>query len=151
MTVKELRAKLKLTQPEMAKALHVSTGAVQHLENGRMKLSKVMSERIKSVFSVDIAPDEKAPAKKATVKKPAAKQSKKPATKKTAKKPAEKPAVKNATATGEVVIQSPIGGEISTKEILQKIPKNVDKVYVRVDQNKLWWVRGQETGSVDIW
>ena len=24
-------------------------------------------------------------------------------------------------------------------------------VFVRVDQNKLWWIRGDETGSVDIW
>ena len=28
---------------------------------------------------------------------------------------------------------------------------NVDKVYVRLDQNKLHWVKGDETGSVDIW
>lgn len=138
MTVKELRKNLKLTQPEMAKALNVSTGAVQHLENGRMKLSKIMSERIKNVFSVDIAPEEKAPAKK-TAKKPAARKS------------VKKPAGKSAVVAGEIVIQSPVGGDISTKEILKKIPKDADKVYVRVDQNKLWWVRGKETGGVDIW
>ena len=26
-----------------------------------------------------------------------------------------------------------------------------DTVFVRVDQNKLWWVKDDETGSVDIW
>ena len=26
-----------------------------------------------------------------------------------------------------------------------------DKVYVRVDQNKAYWVRGEETGDVDLW
>jgi len=24
-------------------------------------------------------------------------------------------------------------------------------VFVRVDQNKLWWIKGEETGSIDIW
>ena len=27
----------------------------------------------------------------------------------------------------------------------------VDKVYVRVDENKAYWVRGDETGAVDLW
>ncbi len=50
----------------------------------------------------------------------------------------------------EVFIQSPMGGEITPEEILAKAG-NVDKVYVRLDQNKLYWVKGDETGSVDIW
>ncbi len=60
-----------------------------------------------------------------------------------------KKAVKKATL--EIVIQSPMGGAISTDEIIQKIPKGSEAVYVRVDENKLYWVKGQETGSVDIW
>ena len=74
---------------------------------------------------------EKAPAKKPAEKKPAAK---KPAAKKTA----------------EVIIQSPLGGEITGAEILKRVG-DVDKVYVRVDENKAYWVRGDETGSVDLW
>jgi hypothetical protein len=27
----------------------------------------------------------------------------------------------------------------------------VDKVYVRIDQNKLYWVKGDETGDKDVW
>ena len=73
----------------------------------------------------------------------------KPAAKKTAEK---KPAVKKAAAkkTAEVIIQSPLGGEITSAEILARTG-NVDKVYVRVDENKAYWVRGEETGSVDLW
>ena len=51
----------------------------------------------------------------------------------------------------EVIIQSPMGGEISTDEIAEKLPEGVRSVYVRVDENKLYWVKGDETGSVDIW
>lgn len=62
------------------------------------------------------------------------------ATKKTVKK-----------AALEVIIQSPMGGEISTDEIAEKLPDGVRSVYVRVDENKLYWVKDDETGSVDIW
>ena len=84
--------------------------------------------------------------------KPAAKESiaKKPAAE---KKPAvKKPAAKKPTAkkVAEVIIQSPLGGEITSAEILDRVG-NVDKVYVRVDQNKAYWVNGEETGSVDLW
>ena len=64
------------------------------------------------------------------------------------KKPAaKKPAAKKAA---EVIIQSPLGGEITGAEILARTG-NVEKVYVRVDENKAYWVRGEETGSVDLW
>ena len=69
---------------------------------------------------------------------------KKPAARKPA---AKKPAAKKAV---EVIVQSPLGGEISFAEILAKVGE-ADKVYVRVDQNKAYWVRGEETGSVDLW
>ena len=69
---------------------------------------------------------------------------KKPAAKKPA---ARKPAAKKAV---EVIVQSPLGGEISFAEILAKVGE-ADKVYVRVDQNKAYWVRGEETGDVDLW
>ena len=81
---------------------------------------------------------EKAPAKKAEVK--------------AEKAPAKKPAAKKPVAkkVAEVIIQSPLGGEITGAEILARVG-DVDKVYVRVDENKAYWVRGEETGSVDLW
>ena len=85
--------------------------------------------------------EEKAAEKKPVAKKPAAEKvaEKKPA--------ARKPAAKKAA---EVIIQSPLGGEITSAEILDRVGR-VDKVYVRVDQNKAYWVNGEETGSVDLW
>ena len=69
----------------------------------------------------------------------------KPAAKKPA--PAKKPAAPKAA---EVIIQSPMGGNITPEEILARIGK-ADKVYIRVDENKAYWVNGKETGSVDLW
>ena len=84
---------------------------------------------------------ESAAAAKPVVKAPAAKA---PAAKKPA---AKKPAAKKAA---EIIIQSELGGEITPDAILAKVGA-ADKVYVRVDQNKAYWVRGEETGSVDLW
>ena len=60
---------------------------------------------------------------------------------------------KNAVrrASLDIIIQSPMGGAISTDDIAKKIPKGANAVYVRVDENKLYWVKGKETGDVDIW
>ena len=110
-------------------------------------------------MAVKKAAAEKAPAKKPEEKKAPAK---KPAEKKvpvekaveaTEKKVAEKkPAAKKPAAkkAAEVIIQSPLGGEITSAEILSRVG-DADKVYVRVDENKAYWVRGEETGSVDLW
>ena len=88
----------------------------------------------------------------AAAKKTAAKSAPKadaPAVKKPA---ARKPAAKKPAAkkTAEIIVQSPLGGEISFAEILAKVG-DADKVYVRVDQNKAYWVRGEETGDTDLW
>ena len=50
----------------------------------------------------------------------------------------------------QVIIQSPIGGEITPEAILAKVGE-ADTVYVRVDENKAYWVRGEEHGSVELW
>ena len=96
--------------------------------------------------------EKKPAAKKTTAKKPAA------VKKETVKKPAEKkPAAKKAAPKAkaarkaEIYVQSPYGGNITPEEILAKIPQDVDSCYVRVDQNTIWWVRGEETGAVVIW
>ena len=100
-------------------------------------------------MAVKKAVEEKAVEKKPVAKKVETAKVEKPVAKKAAEK---KPAVKKAAAkkTAEVIIQSPLGGEITGAEILARVGE-VDKVYVRVDENKAYWVRGEETGSVDLW
>ena len=108
-------------------------------------------------MSVKKAAEEKAVEKKTSAKKPAAEKAVKPAAKKAVAAVAEAAAEKKPAArktatkkTAEVIIQSPLGGEITGAEILARVG-NVDKVYVRVDENKAFWVRGEESGSVDLW
>lgn len=89
----------------------------------------------------EITEEKKTGAAKPAVKKAAAR---KPAAKKTTTK---KPAAKK---TPEIIIQSALGGEITSAEIIDRIGK-AEKIYVRVDENKAYWVNGEETGSIDLW
>ena len=62
------------------------------------------------------------------------------------------PAVKKRRAPKlEIYIQSPYGGNITPEEVAEKMPEGTECCFVRVDQNLIWWVRGEETGAVEIW
>ena len=86
----------------------------------------------------------KAAVKKADKAVKAAPAKAKPAAVKAAKAPARKA----KAAKLEIFIQSPMGGNITPEEIAAKLPEGAESVFVRVDQNKLWWIRGDESGSV---
>lgn len=95
--------------------------------------------------------------KTGTVEKAGSKAAVKSAVKATVSRTASKAAVKSAVKaavsrakTVEFIIQSPLGGEITPEEVLKKVGK-ADKIYIRVDQNKAYWVRGEESGSVELW
>jgi len=63
-----------------------------------------------------------------------------------------KESVKESYGLPNIIIQSPMGGIITTEDIAKKVPKNTEDVYVRVDENKLYYVlKDGESGSVDIW
>ena len=62
----------------------------------------------------------------------------------------EKRAAKKNVAPA-VVIQSAMGGSISVEEIVARIPAGADEVYVKVEENKAYWVKGGESGAVDLW
>ena len=66
---------------------------------------------------------------------------------KTSKKTANQ---ETAGKTAQVIIQSPDGKEITTSEILNRVGI-VDSIYVRVDENAAYWVKGEEHGSVQLW
>ena len=94
---------------------------------------------------------QKAPEKAKAVKKEAEAAAAEETKKSKKKAPVREPAArKPADELIQVIIQSPIGGEITPEAILAKVGE-ADTVYVRVDENKAYWVRGEEHGSVDLW
>ena len=121
MTIKEMREINKLSQSALAKALGVNPRTISRIENGQLKVSPKMAEKVWELYrvSLDVPVQEKKRVKKAPLR---------------------------------VIIQSPYGGEITPEEIAAKIPEQATDVYVRVDQNKLWWLKNdEEYGSVSIW
>ena len=139
-----------LSQSALAKKLGIATSAIGHMENGRMKISAKIAAKVKEEFGIDVA--DTVAAEKIEVKKPAAKASRKAKeTVKVVETKVEKKVSKTKAAKLEIIVQSPMGGNITAEEIAAKIPAGAESVFVRVDQNKLWWIKGEETGSVDIW
>ena len=123
MTIRELRQARKLTQARFAELIGVNKSAVGHLENGRMKISDRIADKIWEVFGVEVSETE-----------------------------AQKPAKKACAPKLEIYIQSPLGGNITPEEVTAKMPEGTEACFVRVDQNKIWWVRENgDTGYVWIW
>ena len=145
MTIKEFRISQGLSQPKLAKALGIGTSTVGGYESGRINPSEKVIAKIKEIFNVDLNDAKPAPEKKAPAKKAAA-----PAKKSTARKPVRAKKAAPAEEKTEIILQSPMGGEITTEEILAKVGK-VDKVYVRIDQNAAYWVKGEDSGAVNLW
>ena len=139
MTIKELRTERKLTQAAFAKSIGVGLSTVGGYESGRTQPSQAVIDKIRQVYGVKIGTASKAAEKKAPAAKAAP-----------AKKAAAKKARAKKNAGPQIIIQSPLGGEITPFAILARVG-DVDKVYIRVDMNKLYWVRGNESGSMDIW
>lgn len=132
-TVKEVREAQKLSQAAFAKAIQVSTATVSAYETGRVKPSAKTLEAIKTLYGVELPVPAPAKGKKAAAQK-----------KRSVK------AEKAAAPETVIIIQSPMGGNITPAEIAAKVGP-ADTIYVRVDENKAYWVRGEENGSVDLW
>ena len=57
----------------------------------------------------------------------------------------------NNKVAQKLIIQSRLGGEMSADEILSKIPNEVEKVYIKPEENGAYWVSSNDAGSVELW
>lgn len=166
MTIKEFRLSQKLSQVELATALGISVSSERAYEYGKRDPSATVVARIKELFGVDLATAEPvaapAPAvEEAPAKKPRTRKKKETAAEaapaepvpaveeKVDEKPAKKPRARKKT-TPTVIIQSIMGGEINVEQIIAKVGE-VDTIYVKPEENAAFWVRGEETGAVNLW
>ena len=123
MTIKELRVSRNLTQAKFAELIGVDRSDLGKMENGKKNISDRIHDKIWEVFGVEVGDEE-------------------------GKKLVKKVSVPKL----EIYIQSPLGGNITPEEVAARMPEGTEACFVRVDQNKIWWVRGNgETGYVWIW
>ena len=140
MNIRELRKSKNMTQAAFAEAIGVKAPLITSIETGRRKLSANVIAKIKEAFGVDVEAEVKPTTSKKSAKKAA-----------TISK--ETPLKKG------LIIQSPMGGKITPDEILTRIRTATkgervgkpDVVYIRVDENKAFWIKGKKSGSVDLW
>ena len=173
--IKELREKNNLTISAFARSLGISPTSVSLYESGRQNPGKKTIQRICEVYGVDekylTSDDEltgeagKTDKEIKAEKKPEMKPEKKPE-----KKPEMKPEMKAEKKSGKkkdklkkkekkkksgnkaaIIIQSPEGKDITPKQIRKLVPEGTDYVCVRVDENRLYWVKGSQSGATDIW
>ena len=137
-TIKELRTEQKLSQAAFAKSIGVSAASVAYYEKGEKNPSEKVLAKIKEVYGVEVKllKEVSAPETKQAPKTKAAKE--------------EKTEVKAEAAKPVVVIQSAFGGEITPEEIIAKVGA-AEHIYVRVDENRAYWVNGEESGFVELW
>lgn len=120
---------------------------------GRKAKAKVEEAVEKVAGDVKDAAEKAKVAAEVEVGKAKAKRTRKTAeAKKAAAEAATKPARKARAAKLDIVIQSVMGGAITTEEIAAKVPKDAISAYVKVEENKIYWVdKKGETGDVEIW
>ena len=138
MTIKELRQMKGMTLAAFAQSIGIGMSTLTGYEAGKREPGAKALAAIKEVYGVDLNSDS-APANAAPVEKKAAKSR--------AKKGAAAPAEEKSVS---IIIQSAMGGEITPEEILSR-GGDVDRVYIKVEENAAYWVKGDETGSINIW
>ena len=145
--VKAVEEKAVATEVEVKKATRAA---------GRKAKAKVEEAAAKVAGDVKDAAEKAKVAAEVEVGKAKAKRGRKAAEAKEAvaeaAEAAAKPARKARAAKLEIVIQSVMGGAITPEEITAKVPKGAVSAYVKVEENKIYWVdKKGETGSVEIW
>ena len=169
----KIREEKKLTKGEFAKVLGISAMLLGKYEKGTCKIPDHIAQKVsdslvaaeievkknvrKAARTVkekveDVTQSDAAAITEIEVKKAVSKGSRK--AKEAAEKATDtiKESAKKASGIPNIIIQSALGGIITSEDIAKKVPKNTADVYVRVDENKLYYVlEDGETGDVDIW
>ena len=176
----KIREEKKLSKQEFAALLGVTAMLVGRYEKGSCAIPEEVAKKAlalgaeKTAVKAAAAPAKDAAAKTAAkavekkVKKTVEKKVDK-AVKDTAKKAAgkaakgaagvaavkavKKTAAKSAKASADpvLVIESVMGGQITPDEVLKKVPKGAEQIYIKPEENRAYWVKGKKSGSVELW
>ena len=145
--LKKIRKEKKLTKGQFAALIGITAMMQGRYESGKIPIPE---DIVKKVLALDAAKGAKEAVQ--TKEKDIVKDTAKAAAKKTVKE-AEKKIVKDAgKKRGTILyIESQLGGRIRLKEILKRIPAGSDEVYVKPEENKAYWVKGDQTGDINLW
>ena len=120
---------------EVKKAVRKGGRKVKEAADSVVEAAKPVIEEAKKVTKKDSTKKTAKAAEKATTKKAS-----KPDTKKSSEKPAP-----------SLIIEAQMGGQITVDDILKKLPEGAEQVYIKPEENKAYWVKGDESGEVILW
>ena len=144
--VKSVRSGLGLSQKAFADLLGVSGASVGFYENGKNAPRDKVLEKIKELAAQSVSGSSEEKTETANNnEEPVADDYLEIAEKE------EKTDSIQEEREVKLVIQSTMGGSITAEEVLAKIPAGAETVYVKPEENKAYWVKGSESGSVDLW
>lgn len=159
----KIREQKQLTKKDMAALLGVTAMLYGRYEKGSCAIPEEIAEKLKAADDARVATEievkkntrkaarkAKETVEEAAVEVAEAVDDKRVAeeieVKKTVRKAARK--VKKAV---EILIESRMGGQISPEEIVLRVPEGVEKIFIKPEENKAYWVKGDETGAVELW
>ena len=146
--IKNIRTTLGFSRAALAKMIGVSQTMVGNYESGKSVPREEVLEKIKGLLKETkeeetaqstIEEEAQALTIEDVMPEPVVEEE-------TAKPIDEKPA-----APVVVYIQSLLGGTVTVDNILTRIPNGIDTVYIKPEENKAYWVKGEESGDIDLW
>lgn len=177
----KIREDKKLSKADFAKLIGITAMMQGRYESGKISIPEELEKKILALAARKAATDTvKKEVKKATkkagkkvaedalkagagaaavgvVKKGVEKKSPKKTAAKTEKKAELKEkktstkSKKKSVSVPKVYIESLLGGTITPEEVLERVPNDAENVYIKPEENKAYWVRGDESGDVELW
>ncbi len=137
--LKKIREEKKHGKGEFAKLLGVTPMVYGRYESGTLKIPENIEAAVKEMIA---KASDKVVATEIEVKKK---------TRSTARKAKEAVKAVASEKKTAILIQSQLGGTITPEEVLKRIPEGCDQVYIKPEENKAYWVKGDESGAVELW
>ncbi len=163
--LKKIREEKNQSKGEFAKLLGVTPMVYGRYESGTLKIPEIIETAVKEMIAkasdkvvateIEVKKKTRAAGRKAkeVVEKAsdvATEIEVKKKTRSTARK-AKETVKAVAVKKTAILIQSQLGGTITPEEVLKRIPEGCDQVYIKPEENKAYWVKGDESGAVELW
>ena len=65
--------------------------------------------------------------------------------------PKKESSPKKEASSPQVFFESSMGRQITPEEVLKRVPKGVETICIKPEENKAYWVKGDKSGDIALW
>ena len=123
-----IREENNLSKKEFALLLGITPMMEGRYESGNLAIPEKVETAAKALIK-EAPKKESSPKKEAAPKKAAAKKASSP----------------------QVFFESSMGRQITPEEVLKRVPKGVETICIKPEENKAYWVKGDKSGDIALW